>query len=403
MLSSQRFNGEERTWTRPRTVVLTTIGLLLLSCDSGNGVNQCEPNKDVFASNILPILDSKCSKCHGTVPQFGAPISLLTHRDLVQGDEGMRTVDLLIDHLEAGTMPPVAEPELTHAEIDTLAGWASCGTRHIDPASGLISSAREHVPSADPPLGTTEVELTAQNIPVHPDSLDVYREFEFSNVVSSEKFIRRIEPIVDDSRVLHHITLTFHPSGEYLYAWAPGGNPVDLGSGGLRINPSDEFKVQIHYNNGAGIPDVVDSSGVRIYLSNTSETEYTMLSPVTWQIVVPPQSEVDVEIDCIATSDFQLHLGMPHMHNIGSTFHTRIVRADGSQQDVNILNGWSFDAQRFYEYKDTQVNIGDHLKITCGYKNETNRVVRAGKGTDDEMCYEFIFASKNAAIDCNQE
>ena len=99
--------------------------------------------------------------------------------------------------------------------------------------------------------------------------------------VDEPRFIRRMQVSLDDARVLHHVILHHDPSGSsagmdafdcdaegvmtgdtrQLWAWAPGTGSLDFEERGLEIGPGERMVVEIHDNNGAGLSDVVDSSG----------------------------------------------------------------------------------------------------------------------------------------------
>lgn len=385
------------------------VGLALLTgCDTtpqpSPEPGPCIPSADAYAANAAPILNASCSECHGSTPQFGAPYSLVDgYADLVAGEVGSRKVDAIVAELEAATMPPATSPQLSHGDLDTLVGWASCGLTHPDPASNLTVNRPVWEAAAEPPAGTTAVELLADEETVGLDAIDDYRTFTFSSVVDHSQYIRRIEPVIDESRVLHHITLSAAGGVPYLYAWAPGTGAIDFPDGGMRVEPGDGFELEIHYNNGAGIPDAVDSSGVRMWVGEVGGTEFGMMSPVTWDILVPAGQDVSVTQRCRATMDFEIIAGMPHMHQIGSYFVHDVEHADGTVTNLVELSGWSFEAQFFYAM-NTQVRAGDELTMTCGYHNPTEQTVEAGQGTADEMCFDFLVVTPAAAAtQCSEE
>ncbi|MFT7519531.1 MAG: hypothetical protein ACI9MC_001673, partial [Kiritimatiellia bacterium] len=303
---------------------------------------ECLPLESAFDTNVRPIIQSRCSRCHGEEPDFGAPFSLLDYPSLIEGEPGRRVVDRMVDRLIDGSMPPATEPVPSHAELDTLVGWASCGTQHPEWGDDLTASQPIFEAPDAPPEGAVSIDITADDQVVGPTTLDEYREFRFNNVVTQDRYIQRIEPIVDESRVVHHITVQFERTGKYLYAWAPGTKAIELPNGGLRLRPSDALVVQIHYNNGEGLPDMVDSSGMRLWLVDEVATEYAMVAPVTWDIYVPAQSESTAHAKCRAGDDFTVIAGMPHMHDVGDTFVQTVTRGDGTVETMIELSGWSF-------------------------------------------------------------
>ncbi|MFK7929930.1 MAG: hypothetical protein AB8H79_17185 [Myxococcota bacterium] len=384
------------------TRILLSCALLAACSDDANDPfdggpePDCVPSAAAFESNVLPIVQAKCADCHGETTQFGAPYSLLDYDALVQGLDGERIVDRIVASVADRSMPPATAEPLGHNEFDTLLGWASCGTEHPDWSDGLVASRDVHVPPPNPPAGARAVDLLAPDVTVSPTTLDDYRNFEFTNNVDSDVFIQRIEGVIDEGRVVHHITL--QDGGDYLYAWAPGGDAVQFPDGGLRLRPSDQLTLQVHYNNGAGIEGVTDSSGVRLWVSEPQGTEWGLLSPNTFAIAVPPQSTASAVHRCVATEDFEVFAVMPHMHEIGDSFSHVITRAGGTEESLIDLTGWSFEAQYFYE-APVVIRKGDTLTMTCTYDNPNDFAINGGLGTSDEMCFDFIYA-KPASASC---
>ena len=361
----------------------------------------CVPSEAAFETNALRVIDTWCGECHGATPRFGAPFSLTEYAPLIEGEVGERIVDRMADELIQGTMPPGNAGPMPHAEEDTLISWASCGAKHPHFDEDLEASQPVFRAPDEPPEGTVPVEITADEEPIGPTVLDDYRTFSFTNIVEEDKFIRRIEPVVDDGRVLHHITVRASTTSRYLYTWAPGTSAIQFPDGGIRLRPNDRLEIEIHYNNGSGAEGVRDSSGVRLFLADVEGTEYTMLEPTSWMIWVPDGQQRDVTATCTARNDFTVLAGIPHMHEIGSTFDQWLIREDGEREEMITLTGWSFEAQYFYEMP-FEVHEGDQIELTCGFDNQTGSLVTAGLRTQDEMCYDFMYATPaNAELDCD--
>lgn len=362
---------------------------------------SCVPFEQAYTANVEPILTASCSECHGSTPEFGAPFSLVDgYEDLIAGEDGTRKVDKMLTALMVGDMPPSTAEALNHTDLDTLVGWASCGLQHPDPSEGLVVNRDVWEAGDTPPAGTSPLDLTAVNESVGLNAIDDYRTFSFSSMVTEDSFIRRIEPLIDESRVLHHITLTKSGGFPYLYAWAPGTGPIEFPNGGMRIRPGDTFEVEIHYNNGAGIEGAVDSSGVRLYVGEATGTEYGMMSPNTFDIYVGANSTGTATQTCTAAMDFDILAAFPHMHEVGSSFTHDIVRADGSVENLITLSGWSFESQYFYE-TPVHINTGDQMHMVCGFDNPNDFAVTGGMATSDEMCFDFLVVTPaQAATQC---
>jgi hypothetical protein len=355
--------------------------------------SDCTPEAAVFDANIAPALDRACGDCHGEAPRFGAPFPLVTYDDVTRGGRHLMVTRELMDF----TMPPENGDPMEHADRDTVVAWASCGTLHPPVDEGLVAN-RPVFDGGDTPPGTSvPLDITADAEPIGLDVLDDYRSFDFRDLVPSDRFIRRIEPVVDDARVLHHITLKDDDTGVYYYAWAPGTGAMQFPDGGIRITPDTELEVEIHYNNGAGVPDAVDSSGIRLWLDAPTGTEFAMMAPQSWAIDVPAFGTDVAMSECTVSEPFTVLASMPHMHEVGSAFSHVIARTDGTTEPLVELTGWSFEAQYIYDV-GVDVRPGDVMRLRCDYDNPTDRRVTGGLGTDDEMCFDFLFVTPPSAV-----
>ena len=370
----------------------------------------CVPDEATFRTEILPRIERYCGTCHGARPDFGAPTSLIEHASLLATrPDGQRLVDHIGARLASGTMPPVGMPRPPEAELDAIAGWASCGTIDVPEASGLVVSAPPFLAPETGPTGLETLELVANEYVVGPDVRDDYHCFVFDADIEADRFVRRFEMVYDETRVLHHVVLLRDPErrtepgdfdcydgsgmpagSQYLYAWAPGQDAMEFPEGGLRISPGERFVVQTHYNNGSSLPDVRDSSGVRLYLGPAEGTEYGMIAIGPTDFSVPPRSRRAVESRCTVRENSLLFVGAPHMHLLGSEFHQSIRRGDGARESIVDLRGWSFETQLFYAL-GTELRPGDVITTSCTFENSTSETVRSGEDTTDEMCFDFAY------------
>lgn len=370
---------------------------------------DCVPDRRAWNQHASAIVDEHCSKCHGSQPDFGAPFSLTDYDDLINGPAGQRKVDLMANELLVGDMPPPGEQQLDHADLDTLVGWATCGEEHPDYSEDLWASEPVWSAPADPPAGAEQFDVTADEFEVGTNTLDRYQCFVVEAPISTERFIKRFDPAIDDSRVLHHMLVTidrdstrthgdsfrcsgFPPGDEYVYGWGPGTEPIEFEDGGLSIEPGDKFILQIHYNNGAGATDVRDSSGFRVHHAAPGGTEYGLGAQSTLSIFVPPNSTAQAQASCTVSQNVSIRASWPHMHEIGSEFETIIKRQDGTEETLIELTGWHFEAQFIYD-TPAQLYPGDELITTCTYDNPHDHSVNFGLGTGDEMCFNFLYLS----------
>ena len=396
-----------------RAVCVSSVAsfFILMGC-SPPPPPACQPDLATYESEVRPRIERYCGTCHGETPNFGAPFTLLDPEALLETHTGgERIVDRMGEVLAEGVMPPVGMPRLPEADADAIAAWASCGTIDVEPSTGLVSSATPFLAPEDPPAGLEALEFRADEYVVGPDVRDDYRCFVFDANIPEDRFVRRFEMIFDETRVLHHVVLLrdperntepgsfdcydgggMPPGSQYLYAWAPGQSALEFPEGGLRISPGERFIVQTHYNNGRSIPDVADSSGVRLYLGPTEGPEYGMVAMGPTDFFLPPRMRTEVSSRCTIREPTTLIAGMPHMHLLGSEFSQRIIPAEGTRSTLVELSGWSFETQLFYALP-AQLMPGDVIETTCTFQNPGADTVTSGEDTADEMCFDFLYAS----------
>lgn len=372
---------------------------------------DCVPSAAEWQAGLGEHVKTLCGDCHGETLQFGASATLTGYDGLIAGKEGERLVDLLAQRLGNGTMPPAAQPQPTAEVRKALIQWATCDTTGeiIEPNPGGIGSNRPILDdSAGPPAGTDFFDLRAPDFEVQQDWSNRYECFTFEAPTDAPRYIRRIETLIGDARVLHHTVLIpggGRAPGEHgpcnadnplnlIYGWAPGQGALHFDEGGMLLRPGQKLTLQVHYNNAAGHPDVKDASGVRIYHGPVEGPEINMLAlgPIDFQ--VPANQMAEATGYCRLPQDTRIIASFPHMHEIGASFEQVVLRGgpDGPAEPIISLDGWSFDAQYIYE-TPVALAAGDVVRTTCRFRNETDRMVRSGANTEDEMCFNFAYVS----------
>ncbi|MCO4747646.1 MAG: hypothetical protein KC912_22815 [Proteobacteria bacterium] len=369
--------------------------------------SACVPDEDMWDTTVAELVDTQCGSCHGVEPSFGAPASLTAYADLIAGDPGNRPVDRMARRAVMRTMPPPQSPQLEHADLDTLVAWATCGEVHPDPTVGLEVDRAPYSVDAPDNADLPSFDVLADSFEVTPQTLDQYQCFAMDVPLEETRFLRRMQVVLDDARVLHHVVLHHDPAAstqgqdvfdcddgltgttQQLWAWAPGTGAFDFEDGGLELSPGERLVIEIHYNNGAGLQDVVDSSGIRLFHGPAEGPEWTLAALGPEQFGVR-KGESAV---CSSSEVFgprRLLASLPHMHEVGAEFDSWLERADGTREDLIHLTGWNFEAQRFYGL-DVLVDEGDVIHTRCGFRNETGHRVTSGLATEDEMCFDFMY------------
>jgi hypothetical protein len=371
----------------------------------------CIPSRPEWDATIRPRVETLCGDCHGETPQFGSPYGLLDYEALLVGEPGRRRVDRIAARLRIGTMPPASKPQPTGDERRTIIDWATCGEDDSPPDGPVMGGFDVDRPvlgdPGEPPEDTDFFEVRADEFPVRKNWSNHYECFTVTAPVNEERFIRRIETVIDDARVLHHTVLIPGESAlepgthgrcdndnplELLYGWAPGQGALHFEEGGIRLRPGETLTLQIHYNNSAGHEDVRDSSGVRIYHGPVEGPEVGMVTLGPLGFAIPPRSVGEAEGYCQLPRDTQLIASFPHMHEMGERFEQTIVRKDGTTEPLITLLGWDFESQFIYE-TPVDLEAGDAIITRCTFRNEYDRPLRFGPNTEDEMCFNFAYIS----------
>eukprot|EP01128_Nolandella_sp_AFSM9_P007026 TRINITY_DN374_c0_g2_i1.p1 TRINITY_DN374_c0_g2~~TRINITY_DN374_c0_g2_i1.p1 ORF type:complete len:1008 (-),score=217.47 TRINITY_DN374_c0_g2_i1:156-2915(-) len=237
--------------------------------------------------------------------------------------------------------------------------------------------------------------------------------------------IVKIEPIVDDPALVHHISLyasdapysrdeffacqmtqkIYHPY--YIYFWGIGMPPYyypdDMGFKVGRDGVKHVW-LQIHYNNPMAIARQFDSSGLRLTLSSfmrPTDVSTLRVGAALPQIRIPPKlDEFVVEGKCalqqsldVITHPITLFANSFHMHTLGVRAVSRLIRDGEVIAELGRDDSYQFFAQTWDEMEPIQVLPGDEIETTCVYKSShRNELVKGGFSALDEMCWNtFMF------------
>ncbi len=396
-------------------------------------------NGEALPCNIKTIVDQYCGNCHGTAPQFGAPMALSTLADFRAQTPGAKQAGhaAALDRVARtgpGAMPPALQPQLPQAAKSALLEWLRAGA----PAGAACSSAQPNdagvardaasatqpppdagaAPSAAPSDCELSFELRAGDgrggkfpIPLEDDH---YECFYFKANVAPSSLATSLSPLLDNTRSLHHWLLFaapneaeapsgthrkcngIHPGAYLMASWLPGTPalvlPPEVGMEMPR-GESPQFILENHYNNIARTQNSSDNSGVKVCATNKPKAQH---AAIHWlgseRITLQPNSVGMAQGTCTPASQQPIHiLGViPHMHQLGRRVNMTIMRANGSMETMHDAV-FEFEGQTFFP-KSLVLQPGDRVRTRCDYMNTTSKVVSLGEGTSDEMCYMFTLA-----------
>lgn len=392
---------------------------------SGDGETGAgSPQGGTIPCDVAQVLAEHCWSCHADTPSFGAPMSLSSLEDFrlpAITDPGSSVAELTLERIFDAERPMPAAG-MPSEDRDRLAAWIEGGL-----PSGSMECDQPEGEGADVGPDALPCEPThvfrahgeegpdaAFEVPVLDD---LYECFTFRPSVDAPIQATARAPIIDDERVVHHWILYRSeealPDGAhgpcempedavFVAGWAPGGGnfemPADVGLEFAK--PDDSFILQVHYNNTAGYQDARDRSGVALCTADEPRPiEAGVVTLGSLGIAIPPQTEDHVVqgtcppwVTNFLPEPLHVISSFPHMHELGRSFTTEILRG-GSEDDVATLvdvDPFDFANQTFYPHEpEVVVNPGDAVRTTCTYDNPTDDWVWLGEGTSDEMCFNF--------------
>lgn len=383
-----------------------------------------------YYADVRPILDKSCARCH---TEGGVAFSMDDAATAQGMAAAMRTA------VESGRMPPPApDPQcrdydaserfvLTDAEKATIGAWADAEAPLGDVADA--PGARDESLTS---LAPYDVELWAGQ-PYTPSFASTdgndYRCFLLDVGNADTTWIRGMQALVDNTRIVHHVVL-FDPDGTddlwsagdphdgfacsglgqgnwaTIGAWGPGANPTVLPEGmGIRLEPSAQVVLQMHYfDSFEGADREADQSGYGLLLTDSVTHEAVNLAagPTSFTLEAGDGEAVAREFYNWG-GDAQVLSVWPHMHLLGSGFEESVTHADGTETCLLRMNAWDFHNQVTANFLEpVTIASGDRIKIRCDFDNSAEnpyqyfdppRDIVFGEGTTDEMCFGFTLVA----------
>lgn len=376
--------------------------------------------------DVARVIQAQCAPCHTSPPRYGAPMPLTSYADTQRASlsDPARPMWRLMGERVHDVARPMPPTRLNAEDLGVIDRWVAAGAPGCSGSScGSVSAAP---PPASPPLPCTEShEFTAHaaggtaafRVPGSSGNLNKCFAFRspFNGTTQATAFAAR----VDNSRVLHHLILfgtdTPQRDGEvfdcdgnmprdarFLAGWAPGNQgsvmPDDVG---VELpGSSGWFILQVHY--WSTTPEAGDDrSGIRLCTTDTPRPHVAAVHMLgSLDIAIPPRSQAtEVRGDCVPRATEPVHIlgATAHMHRLGRSLRTEVLRAGGATDMMLDVPSYSFDSQVSTPL-DMVIMPGDRLRTTCTYQNPSSTTAYFGERTEDEMCFNFVLAWPAGAL-----
>ena len=368
-----------------------------------------EIENPTFSEHIAPIIYEKCTPCHR--PGSAAPIDLITYEDV---KSKLRTVQLSI---RSGLMPPwPADAEyVSYREEKVLSTLQkSLIDRWID------NGAPEGDPAMTPPaplfaegsmLGMPDLVVKIETpVFLKGDNLDKFYMLKIPFELPQDTFIRAIEIIPGNKKLVHHINAHIVQYEENEKASLTGGRPfvdtekidkhsayelLDLpndddtyplltpsvtnylpgvevtaypnGIGGYKVRRRGVLLLDnIHY--GPSPVDTTDQTSFNIFFSPVAPERPVKemilgtsgISDVVPELIIPANTISSYSTKYIVPKDMSLLTVNPHLHLLGKDFLAYALGPTGDTIRLIRIPAWDFRWQYFYTFRKI-------VKIPKGY------------------------------------
>ncbi|CAD5112434.1 DgyrCDS1656 [Dimorphilus gyrociliatus] len=197
-----------------------------------------------------------------------------------------------------------------------------------------------------------------------------------------------------------------------IFAWAVGGEqeffPEDVG---FPLGGSDKplyVRMETHYDNPFGVKNVIDQSGVKLWLTKKLKKYDQAVLEVGHTVgpyqIIPPKTEEFITLghcseECLNEAfkenkleEVKIFSVMLHAHLKGVKMRLRHYRGDEEIEPITYDDSYDFNYQDYKLMKPMKVlKKGDRLTLECYYNTKTDsETIQGGLSTRDEMCLAYI-------------
>ena len=367
-------------------------------------VTYAKSSKTVSYSDVIaPMLKANCVNCHarGGI----GPFAMSSYEKVRGWSEMIREV------LVTRRMPPwQADPHvgkfgndfsLSPEDTRTLVQWIDDGAprdKGKDPLAGYQPELPEWK------LGTPDFMVQIPEQSVAAEGVFDYRYVTVDAPNTEDLWLRAVEIVPGNTRVLHHIIATTIMPGEdrernqkALAGYAPGMGPDMLPEGtGRLLKAGSKIVFQLHYT--ASGKAETDVSRLGLFLSKEppkQELRSSVLINFAFQIP-PGDREFVTKKSRRFDKDALLYSMNPHMHLRGKWMRYTARYPDGTEELLLNVPNYRFDWQRNYDLKEPKrLPKGTELIVEAAWNNsglnlnnpDPTKAVRWGDQTFDEMFY----------------
>jgi tetratricopeptide (TPR) repeat protein len=335
-----------------------------------------EKTSVTFSADVAPLIQKYCAQCHH--PGGPGPFDLTTYQTAKLHAMQMATATA------ARYMPPwqaesdygkfIGQPHPTEAELGVFRRWAEAGTPEGGPPGRRVEW-----PTGEWQLGRPDLVLSLpESFTLPAEGKDVFRTFVIPAGIGTVRYIRGLEFLPGNARVVHHANIridrtsgsrdldvkdpgpgyegllartALFPDGHFL-GWTPGQVapllPADLA---WRLEPGSDLVVQLHMQ-PTGKAEVVNPSIGLFFGAAAPRRHPAMLRLGRQNIDIAPGETAYTVTDAYKLPvDLEVQAVQPHAHYRAREIRGLATLPDGSTRSLISISKWDFRWQHLYRYE----------------------------------------------------
>ena len=329
--------------------------------------------KNLFTKNIAPLIFKNCSSCHR--PGQVAPFSLLTYEDVKKHSKE------IVELTAKREMPPwkakhgygnfEGERRLSDADIKMIAQWVKGGMEFGDEKD--LPAAPAFIDSWQ--MGTPDLILyMPESLTIPSNTPDFFVSFILPLSISEDKYIKAMDILPSNRRVVHHSTLLMDTAGTQrkeddrvirgemnatnvsaneimIGGWAPGGQVRPYPDGlARRLPKSADLILETHFH-PTGKTEV-ERTAIGLYFADKKQPkEPVNIIYSNVNINIPPNEVKTIKIDRVLDDDLNVYGIVAHAHFICKDIKVHAILPDGKDLPLLWIPDWDFNWQEQYRYE----------------------------------------------------
>jgi tetratricopeptide (TPR) repeat protein len=351
-----------------------------------------------YTADVAPLIQKYCAQCHH--PGGPGPFALTTYPDARSHARQIAAV------IQSRYMPPwqtepgfgefIGQSRPTDEESRVFRQWAEGGA----PEGVHRAAPKQTWPSDAWRLGQPDLVVTpAEAFELPAGGTDVFRIFVIPVPIGTPRYVRGLEFLPGNARVVHHANLridrtprsreldakdpapgydgllarsALFPDGHFL-GWTPGQAAPLLPKGlAWRLEPGSDLVVQVHMRPGGKVEPVRPSIGFFFGVDPPDRTP-AMLRLGRQNIDIAAGEAYTVEDSYTLPVDVEVQAVQPHAHYRAREVRGVATLPDGTTKWLIDIKNWNFRWQHLYRYeKPFTLPKGTVLSMRYTYDNSAD-------------------------------